>query len=174
MCHPAMIVATTVGSALTNAMGNRAASQARKDSLAMQAQIARHNQQIAQERIKDTRRVGKQAEFDHRRKIKQTVGAQKAALASQGIDLSFGTPAELMSDTDIIGEFDVGTIRDNTKRRVFEHQINEYNARANAQLLQFSSDQEKPDFAFANTLLGSAARLGSNNNFMDLVKKIGS
>ena len=147
-------------SAGLSAFGSRNAAIAQRSSLQHQAFLAGKNAEFAKARKEDAEFIGKKTEFAKQRRIKQVRGAQKSALARSGVDISVGTPLDLLGDTDIIGEADIQTIRNNTRRQVFERDIDIFNAKTKQSLFQTGADNINPNLSFATSLLGSAASFG--------------
>lgn len=52
----------------------------------------------------------------YRRRLVGLIGSQRASFAAQGLDVSFGSPAEIMQETEDIGEADIAQIRENAMR----------------------------------------------------------
>lgn len=166
MALPALLFAASAG---FNALGARNAAIAEKAALSGQARTIRKNAAFAVEtaRLNESEfgRVGKKAELKVRRDSRSLRGAQKAAFAGSGVDISFGTPLEIFGDTDFIGDDDVQTIRDDTRRK-----INRSNRAANFEIeglnenarnLEASALNIDPNFAFLTSLLGSASQAGT-------------
>jgi hypothetical protein len=75
-----------------------------------------------QEQAKFSRRAGRQAikrgraaESQQRQRTKKLLGAQRTALAAQGIDIDAGSAAELQTETLALGGEDALTIRRNAR-----------------------------------------------------------
>src|SRR5258708_1565810 len=77
-----------------------------------QSQVARNNQemqqrnvQILEQNARDAEARGQIAEDQQRQKTTQLIGAQRAALASQGGDINSGSDVDLIGDTARAREF---------------------------------------------------------------------
>ena len=69
-----------------------------------------------------------------RRQAAQLKGAQRAAMAANGLDLNEGTAAELQDQTDFFGATDAATTRTNARKQAWQYrqQGNAYGAQANS------------------------------------------
>lgn len=113
-----MIGSTVMGAAGAVQQGRAAEMQgiAAQQSANYNAQVADMNAKIAERQARDAVERGQQEEQQQRMKTSQTIGAQRAALAANGVDLAFGSPLDTLVDTATIGELDALTIRTNTYR----------------------------------------------------------
>jgi hypothetical protein len=114
------------------------------------------NTQLANMKAADAERLGEKAVSNQRRATRQLIGAQRASLAAQGIDLESGSALELQDDTKTLSELDVITIRNNAFRQAFGFKIEGIQANMAGTLARFSNDQ-----AAINTLLTGAMKAGS-------------
>jgi len=80
-----------------------------------------------------------QGEFDaeaYRRRLVGVLGAQRASWGAQGLDVSFGSPADIAAETTAIGEQDIAQIRENAMRQAMgahrQANIQSYGAVASA------------------------------------------
>lgn len=62
---------------------------------------------------------GRIAEDQHRQKVRQMIGRQKAGLAANGIDATTGTGGQILADTAAAGEYDALVVRNNAMREAF-------------------------------------------------------
>lgn len=81
-----------------------------------QKAIARVRMRIAQMR-------GQQAEAQVRQRGNKVVGAQRAALAAQGIRLDYGSAQDVQEETKTISELDALTIKNNALREGFGYSV---------------------------------------------------
>lgn len=110
----------------------------------------------------DAQQRGQIAQQQRYRQLAQSMGAQRAAMAANGLDLSFGSAAGTLADTAMIGNEDVLTIAHNTTREMQGHDINATNytmqgqaAKAKGDAALFSSVLQA-----GGTLLGTASQVG--------------
>ncbi|WP_455153244.1 hypothetical protein [Bradyrhizobium cenepequi] len=79
-----------------------------------------------------------------------------------GVDLSFGSPLDTLTDTAVLGELDALTIRTNANREAYDYKVQGVNARANANL-----DRMKADLAETGGYLKAAGTVlaGAGNSY---------
>lgn len=68
---------------------------------------------------KDVEAKGRRASLRVRQKANVVKGAQRAALAAQGIDVSTGTAGDILDETQTAGEMDALTTKNNAWREAF-------------------------------------------------------
>lgn len=113
-------VVSAIAAATSTAVSMVAANKQAKSQQAMydyQAKVAEQNRKIAQENAADERQQGIEEARLQRYKTIQKVGAQQAAMAANGIDVSQGTAVDVIDDTATIGELDALQTRYNYERR---------------------------------------------------------
>lgn len=125
---------STLGS-ITNAIGARRTANA--------------NAQLAEHQAADAVARGQSAEFNQRLKTAQMKGQQVASLAGRGVALDNGSPLDVLTSTDVMGEADALQIRDNAAKEAWG-----YNAQAANYKAQASA--ANPWAAGVTSLLGSA------------------
>lgn len=137
MCELATIaaVASIAGTAMS-AVGMVQQGQAAKAQANYQAAVMRNNQTLAEYAAQDAEARGAEAEQQHRQKVAAFKGSQRAALAANGLDLTSGSPLDLLSDTAMLGEQDALTIRANAQREAWSARAQGANFGAEAGLLQ--------------------------------------
>lgn len=109
MCNPAFI---QIGAALVSAYGQHQQGQAA-------AQVGRNNQMMAEYAAQDAQRRGEEEAIKVRQQADQLKGKQRAMMASNGLDLTVGTPAEIQDQTDFFKLQDVNTTRFNAAREAW-------------------------------------------------------
>ena len=121
--------------AVTGAIGSYNSGAANADAAMYQAAVARNNQTVAMQNAKYALDAGRVQEQAQRQKTAQMIGAQRAAMAANGIDISSGTPARIQESTGIVGELDALTIRNNAARQAYNYQVQAGDFEANAGML---------------------------------------
>lgn len=98
-----------------------------------QAKVAEDNARIAQNNANLERQQGIEEARLQRMKAMQSVGKQQAAMAANGLDVTQGTPLDVIEDTAAMGELDSLQTRYNYERKAlsYEVQANNYNNQAN-------------------------------------------
>lgn len=96
-----------------------------------QISAAQSNQKMAKYRAKQERMLaedalerGEQKLEAHRRKVAALAGRQKAVMAAGNLDLSSGSPLDVLGDTAMMGEYDAAVISDNADREARYHETN--------------------------------------------------
>jgi len=159
VCDPVTlsIVATaaTVAGTVTSTMASY--QQKRYEAKLNQANQAQENQ-----RVLDAMQRGDTAVRDVARRHSQLAGAQRAAMAANGIDLTFGSGEDFLGDTAMIGREEVTTVRENTRREVMGYDINAANfgAAANAARSAATGALVSGALQTVATVAGGAQRVG--------------
>ena len=133
------IVSAVVATASTS-MGIVAANQQSKSQQAMynyQAKVAKENKEIAEQNAATERQQGIEEERLQRYKTIQKVGAQQAAMAANGIDVTQGTALDVIEDTSTMGELDALQTRYNYERRAqaYEAEAGNFQNQANMDII---------------------------------------
>lgn len=158
MCEPTtllMIAGTVVSGMGQIQQGNAAAASAKYN-----ATVAEMNATLADRRAKDAIERGQVEEQQKRAQVAQLQGRQKAAMAANGVDLSFGSPLDTLVDTAVLGELDALTIRQNAAREAYDYQVQGVNSRADAGLSRMNAKSAKTGgyLAAGGTVLGGGAK----------------
>lgn len=105
-----------------NAAGTYAQTQALRDQAGFQRRALEQNAALSRARAQDALDRGYEAEVAHRRSVRRLQGSQRAAMGAQGLDLSRGTPLDVVSETGALGALDALTIRNNARREALGYQ----------------------------------------------------
>lgn len=129
MCDPVTltIAATAVSAAGTLYGGYRANQEAKYN-----AAVSRNNATLEQQQAADALSRGRDEETKHWRQVAMLKAQQIAAFAANGLDTSFGSAADIVVDTAIIGAADAASIRENTQREARGYLISAQNLRQEA------------------------------------------
>lgn len=156
MCVPqaALIVAATAVSAAGQAMG--AAQSAA--TYRYQAKIADRNAQLTAEQAHEAQLNNQVEAARLYRKAGQTEGAQTAAMAANGVDLGFGSAADMARDTAMFAAEDAGQLYRQGYNEQRGYDIKASNDRAEAQGARQAASGAitKGIFDVAGTILGGA------------------
>lgn len=117
-----------------------------QSELAAQQELARGNAAVATA----TQRAG------------QVKGAQRAALAANGVDLGTGSAAEVLTSTDLAKENDINTITANAVRAAWGQRMQATNFKNEALTKRAGADSISPGMAAFTSLLGSATQVASS------------
>lgn len=123
-----------LGSTVIGAAGAIQQGQAASAAGKYNAQVADMNAKLADRRSRDAIERGQDEEQRKRLATSRMIGQQKAGMAANGVDLSFGSPLDTIVDTSVLGELDALTIRSNAYRESYDYQVDAVNKRAGANM----------------------------------------
>lgn len=146
---------------LLGAKGAYDSANAQRDAYAIKAAIARQNAQIAEQQAQVALQNGQVAEQTSRLRTAQTFGAQRAALAANGVDLGEGNANEILSSTAFMGERYALTIEDNAARQAWGYRIQGVNATNEDMLYSRAESAINPELSATTSLLGTAGHVAS-------------
>lgn len=146
--------ALSLVSTLFGAYAHHQAGQAQKRNLERNAQIARYQAEDAIKR-------GDVAAERRLTQSQQVMGAQRAALASQGVDVNSGSAAEAQASTAYLGELDAVTIRNNAAREAWGYQVQAGDYQMRGRYAAQTEDQQ----AVSTLLTGSSNLLLAKAGF---------
>lgn len=124
MCEPTTIalIATAAGTAM-NAYGQYQQGQAAQDA-------AKYNAKMAEYGAQDAARRGEEEAAAIQRKASALKSSQRVAQAANGLDVSYGTAADLQDQTDFFGQWDASTARYNAAQQAWNYRAQGSLARA--------------------------------------------
>lgn len=124
----AITLAATVGSTALAATSAYQQSQSAK-------RTARNNAKMAEYQAQDAQRKGEEDAQAIQRRGAALKSSQRVALAANGLDLGYGTAADLQDQTDFFTQSDVATARTNAAKDAWGKRAmgTNYQAQANAQ-----------------------------------------
>jgi len=154
MCDLTAIFA--IGSSLMGAWGQYEQGRAANQAAQYQAQIARMNAEMADRRAQDAIERGREEEQKQMRATSQLMGKQQVGMAANGVDLSFGSPLDLIVDTALMGELDALTIKKNAYREAQDYKQQAANFRAEGEMQRLAGKNAKRQgiLQAGGTLLG--------------------
>lgn len=150
---PISLAALQTAGLAVSAYGVYQQSVATKNAYEYQAKVAANNAQIARWQAEDAITRGQNEEAAHRLKVAQTAGSQRALMAARGLSLDSGSPLDILTGTELMGEMDALTIRDNANRDAWAYTNKASEYTANSQLLENRADAESPWASAGGTLL---------------------
>ena len=115
---------------------------------------AEANAAYSKEQANDAVRRGEQDAMEMQRRVASAKSSQRVALAAKGLDLSYGTAADLQDQTDFFGQQDVATARNNARR-----EANSYLNRSSG--YQAEAMSNNPWVSGGSTLLAGAGQVAS-------------
>lgn len=117
MCNPAVIpYVIQIGAAV---VGTAVAVKSSNDAQDYQNKVDANNAQLARNQAADAAAQGDLESERSAWRTRAIEGQQRAAIAAQGIDSEFGTPAELLGETALFGEMEQQQIRLDAARRAW-------------------------------------------------------
>lgn len=154
------VVAAVVSvGATVSAAGAYMQSKAQKDALGYQEKEAQMNAQLQGQMAEDAIARGNRDAQDYMQKAAMMKSSQKAAIAANGIDVSQGSPASILDDTDYMAKVDVGRIKDNARRETWGYKVGQTNASNTALMLDAQGDNINPGM---NALMSGVSSVASN------------
>lgn len=146
MCVAALplisVVAGLAGTAVS-AVGAMQQGKAAAASADYQAAVNNNNSIIAKRNAQDALDRGAVEEQEHRRKVQALKGRQTAVMAANGLDVTSGSPLDILGDTAQMGELDALTIRGNAKRESLGYESQSTNFKAEAGLNKMQGQSAK-------------------------------
>jgi hypothetical protein len=158
MCELTMIL--TAASTAMSVMGSMQQGKAAEANAKYQAQVSANNATLAQQQAADATARGKVEEQSHRRRVAQTMGAQRANIAGSGFEIGDTTSQDILGDTASFGEIDAFAIRDNAAREAWGYEVQSSNYTNDAQLQRARGEQARSAsyWSAAGDLLGGASK----------------
>ena len=155
-------LAGQIGGAASSAIGSYFGASAQKIALRGQAGVADTNARIAELGAQSALASGQQQVGALTLKAGQVKGAQRAALAANGVNLGEGSAAEISASTDIMKEIDANTLTANAVRSAWGYRTQAVNFQNEALIKRAAAGSIHPGTAAATSLLGSAGRVASS------------
>lgn len=165
MCNPALLVPLTIASTAISALGQGYSALSANAQARYESKVATQNAQLEEGRAGDALQRGTTEAIRYQKQLSQQEGEQNAAMAANGIDISFGTAANVRSDTARAGLEDTMTIYKNAAREAQGYEINaaNYRSQAAASKAQAKSAMVSGLFNIGSTVLGGATQIGKIN-----------
>lgn len=124
MCDPGTLALIAIGTQVAGTVVSTVGSVKQAN---FERKVANENQKLENERIVDAMQRGEVEARDAARRQAQLRGAQRAAMAANGVDLSFGSAADLLADSAMASAEEQSNIRKNTDREIRSGDINAAN-----------------------------------------------
>jgi hypothetical protein len=162
MCDP---VSLTIASGVVMAGSKVMAGIGEAQQQRYAASVADQNAELSAQQAKDSIQNTNLEAQRRSREVAQTEGRQQAAMAASGVDLNFGSAADVQRDTAMIGGEDLAQIYKGGNERTRGFDIQTWNYRGQA-----SADRAKASGALLQGFMGAA---GSALGTASQVKKMG-
>lgn len=141
-------------------MYGQAAGQ--KSALKYDARVADMNALLAERRAQVALEQGRFQINQIRREGAAIKGSQRAQMAANGVDLTYGTPAAVISGTEMLTEIDAQQAEINAVREAWGYRTQATNAQNEARSARANASAIKPWMAGATSLLGSASSVSQS------------
>lgn len=153
-------IALTIGSTLLGAAGAVQQGQATAAANNYNAKVQDMNAQLSERRAKDAIDRGTKEEQRKRQQVAGIKGQQQAAMAANGVDLTFGSPLDTLTDTAVMGELDALTIRTNANREAYDYKVDAVNKRSGATMSRMAASSASTGgyLDALGTVLGGAGK----------------
>lgn len=116
--------------------------------------IAQQNEDLSKQQATDARARGEAAAAEQRLKTRLLIGNQRAIMAGHNVDLSSGTPLEILGNTAMMGQVDEDRIRMAAAREAWGYDVQATNFANQGQYINFERKTQN-----RATVLGAAASL---------------
>lgn len=143
------VMGATIASALVSASAAYTQGQTAKA-------IGRNNQILAEQAAQDALKRGEEEATAVRRRGDQVMGAQRAAQAAAGLDLTVGTAAELQDQTSFFSQQDQRTARMNAAREAWSKRAQGANYSA-----QGDAAARQGNLTATGSLIGGASQVAT-------------
>lgn len=134
-------------------------AQGQRDMAKYNEAVARNNATMAEYQAQDAVARGNKAAEDHSRKVASLAGTQRATMAARGLDISEGTPAEILTDTELFGQQDAATIKNNAAKEAWAARVQGSNYSAQAGMYSTQAENSSPLMAAGGSLLTGASSI---------------
>lgn len=168
-----LAIGATIVGGVVQAFGAMQQQQSQQAMANYQAQVARNNAVIAQQNATYSRQAAAAQVQREYEKTANVVGGIRAAQASNGLDVNFGSNLDVQSSAEMLGQLNALTVRDKGEyqARAYENQARGATDQAGLYAMQASSYD--PLMAFGGSILGTAGTVAQrwatfNNNGINL------
>lgn len=147
---------------ITQTAGSFYSVKSQKRQFANQADMAEINARIAGLSARSELAAGRKEAARAGLMYGKLKSDQRAALAASGVDLGYGTAAELQAETDFIKEVDLNQIEANALSRAWSHRLHATDLRGQAMMARANAKSVKPSLSAFNTLLTGAGQVADS------------
>lgn len=129
-----------------DALSSYSATSAQASAVARQGRRARrlgdYNAKLAEAAADDAMARGREAKGEVLSRTRRLIGAQRASLAAQGLDVSSGTALDIQSEAQVMGELDALTAVNNATREAFGHRVAAWEATEQGRYAELAGENE--------------------------------
>lgn len=130
--------ATSVYGQVKAGQATAAAGKATEAAANDQAELDLYNAKVADLQAKDAIERGAEEENRFRTEVRGAIGAQRAAIAGNNVDVSYGSAVDVQADAARLGELDALTIRTNAARESWGYSVQAEDLRREADITRKS------------------------------------
>lgn len=162
MCDPVSLGVLTIAAGVLTAGAQVYGGMAANAQGKYEQKIANRNAQLEREAVKDAQHRDEIEQQRHWRRVAAALGQQTAEAAGLGLDVNFGSPAQLQEDTMMIGYEDATTINENFAKEIKGYDINasNYVAQGRAARARGKAAMVGGVMSGLGTILGTASQIG--------------
>lgn len=140
-----LMAASLAAQGMSSVGNSYAQSQALRARGDYQKMVGQSNAHLAQIQASDAIDRGNLAAEHNQDKTRQLVGAQRASMAAQGVDVNTGSAANLQSDSETLGALDSMTLRNNAIREAYGYKVQSINDTFSGNFSQVAANAEASD-----------------------------
>ena len=141
MCEIATLA--TLASTLIGGMGAIQQGKAQEASAEYEARVNEKNARLAEFSARDAIVRGNAEQKKQLNATQELRGRQRAAMASNNLDTSFGSALDASVDTAMLGELDALTIQSNTYREAYDYKVEASNNENAAEMSRIEGKNAK-------------------------------
>jgi hypothetical protein len=163
LCDPITAIAATA--AVITAGGAVYGGMAANAQGKYEQRVNEQNAQLEERSRRDAISRGETDQLRHYRKLSQALGEARVRNSAAGLDVSFGSAADLESDIALMGYEDSAALAENTNKEVMGYDINAANYRmaGKAARMRGKAAETAGWISGTGTLLGAASQIGQMN-----------
>lgn len=136
------LTAAVVSLAALSAVNSFTQSKAQQSQTDFQTQQLEANARVADIQADDAVKRGETAAKEQRRRVRLSIGEQRANLAAQGLDLDTGSALDIQKDTAGFGAEDEVTIRNNAFREAWGYKVQANDLRTQASFTKIAGKNQ--------------------------------
>ena len=148
-------------STLMQVQGQQQAAQSAAAMANYQSQVAGYNMQVARQQADFTQQDADRELLERKRSLTRFSGQQRSLLAGSGVELSGGTPLNLLAETEAMGQRDITQATLRGQRAVWGAQVGvqQQQFSANKGFMSARAGASQRSFQMGTTLLSSGGSL---------------
>lgn len=139
-------------------MGAYSQAQGQKAALRAEAQIQSNNATLAEWQAEDAIARGETAAVQVQQQGAQLKGRQRAGMAANGVDLSYGSAMQVINDTDYLAAVDASQTTANAAREAWGYRMEARQLTDRSKAASAGASQVSPWLSAGTSLLGSATQ----------------